>query len=175
MTPRLGRTLALASVLAVLGSGCGSTQSPVTPTTAPTPAPTPTPAPIATPTPVPAPTPCTQGLCEPPTTTSTQPVRLTLRLYSVVNPAGQWIQNIGEEDAIPVSYTVTVDATAKDEKNRDTLGFNPVQWTFENAKGATVWGNHTHQRRIKGEKPGTVLVTAYQDGVWSNTVALQFE
>jgi hypothetical protein len=92
-----------------------------------------------------------------------------------VNPAGLWIQGFTEEDAIPVSYTVTVDATAKDENNRDTLGRSPIAWTFKNAEGATIVGNHTHQRRIKGHKPGTVLVTASQDGVKSNTVALQFE
>jgi hypothetical protein len=136
---------------------------------------TPTPLPIATPTPAPTPTPCTQGLCEEPTTNTNKPVRLTLRIYSVVNPGGQWIQGVTEKDAIPVSYTVTVDATAKDAANDDTLGQSPITWEFENAKGATIGGNHTHQRRITGDKPGTVLVTARQDGIVSNTVALQFE
>ena len=173
--------LAVGSLMAALAAGCGSTPSPVTPTTTPTPAPTPaavatpTPAPLATPTPVPTPTPCTQGLCEEPTTNTNPPVRLTLRIYSVVNQGGQWIQGLTEMDAIPVGYTVTVDATAKDEGNRDTLGLTTVQWEFENEQGANIVGNHTHQRRIRGDKPGTVLVTAIQDGIRSNTVALQFE
>lgn len=174
MRGALAQGLALALVLGFL-AGCGSTPTPVTPTTTPTPAPTPTPVPVAAPTPAATPTPCTRGLCEEPTTSGNQPVRLTLRIHTVVNPAGQWIQSITTGESIPVSYTVTVDATAKDENNRDTLGMSPIQWTFENPQGATIVGNHTHQRRIKGHKPGTVLVTAYQDGVWSNTLALQFE
>jgi hypothetical protein len=100
---------------------------------------------------------------------------LTLRIYSVVNQGGQWIQGITEKDAIPVGYTVTVDATAKDEFNHDTLGLTPIKWEFENAGGASIGGNHTHQRRVTAERAGTVLVTAHQDGVTSNTVALQFE
>jgi hypothetical protein len=177
--------LGVAAVLAVC-SACGGAASPLAATQAagllaagtPTPAPSPspaTPAPVVAPTPTPTPTPCTQGLCEEPTTNTNPPVRLTLRIYTVVNGAGQQISGITEESAIPLGLTVTVDATAKDEGNKDTLGQSVILWEFENADRATVGGNHTHQRRITGNHTGTVLVRAVQGGVISNTVTLKFD
>jgi hypothetical protein len=183
MNPALVRSLGAALFVAVLAA-CGGASSPVastqgsalvaviTPT--PPPVPSPTPEPVVAPTPSPTPTPCTQGLCEAPTTNTNLPVRITLRIYTVVN-GGEQVHGFTEETPIPTGYTVTVDATAKDEGNRDTLGQSPIEWVFEDAEGATVVGNHTHQRRITGNRPGTVRVTVTQDGVTSNTVKLRFE
>jgi hypothetical protein len=130
---------------------------------------------VAAPSPVPTPTPCTRGLCEEPTTSGNRPVRIALRIYAVVNPAGQWIQGITEADAIPVSYTVTVDATAKDEANRETSSASTPFSGISRTRGARPSAGITRISRLKGDKPGTVLVTVSQDGVRSNTVALQFE
>ncbi len=178
MRTPLARCL-LALPLAIVLAGCGNPVSPVTPPPLPVPSPTPvptaTPVALITPTPLPTPTPCTQGLCEEPTTNTNLPVRLTLRIYTIVNGGGELIKGITEKDAIPLSYTVTVDATAKDAVDNDTLGLTPIQWQYENAGGVSIRGNHTHQRRLTGERPGIVLVTATQDGVKSNTVMLQFE
>src|SRR5215510_3350915 len=125
MTGSERRVIALLGLTIALGPGCGGTASPTvasTPSVAAAPTPTPTPSPSTTPVPAPTPTPCTLGLCEPPTTNTSRPVRLTLRLYAVEDGEGKFIEDFPANQDIPTGYTARIDVTAKDEDDADTNG-----------------------------------------------------
>src|SRR5205823_5314353 len=100
---------------ALLSCGGGGSGGP----SAPAPAPTPTPIAAATPTP-PAPTPeptppCPTDPCELPVERDTKPVRITLRLFVVEDPAGgvyQYRENDGGLPIIPVPYRFRLDIIA---------------------------------------------------------------
>jgi hypothetical protein len=158
----------------ILSAGCGATGAPTTP---PIPVPqataTPTPVPLATPTPTPTPEPCTGGLCEEPVSNRNKAVRLTLRLYTVTDGQGRLV-NLTVNDDIPVGHVLVIDATAKDADGKDTLGKNLISWHYTNEQLARVGGQHSHQRRIVVQAPGTMHMHARLDGVTSNELELSF-
>ena len=163
----------LALVVFLLLAGCGGSTptTPVVPTPAPTP--TPTPAPAATPVPEPTPDTCTQGLCEEPTSNRNKAVRLTLRLYTVTDGQGNRV-DLTVDDDIPLGYILIIDATAKDENGKETLGRNAIQWYFVNESLAKVGGQHSHQKRVIPKAAGNMFVYAKVDGVTSNELQLRF-
>ena len=160
--------------LLLAATGCGGQDAPTAPAQ-PTPLPTatPTPAPAATPVPEPTPEPCTEGLCEEPVSNRNKAVRLTLRLYTITDGQGRRV-NLTLDDDIPLGYILVIDATAKDEDGKETLGKNLIQWHFVNESLARVGGNHSHQRRVIPKSPGNMFVTASLDGVTSNELGLRF-
>jgi len=96
-------------------------------------------------------------------------------LYTVVDDGGTWLQNWNERDEIPVGYRATIDATAKDDGNRDTLGEQgQADFFFSDTALAKVGGGHPFQRRLTVTKPGTLECWAEIDGVRSNTLVLSF-
>jgi len=166
------RVVPAALILACL-VGCGTPTQPVVPTPAPTPTPTPVPAP--TPTPEPTPTPCTQGLCEPPVENTAPPVRVTIRLYTLEDGAGNFIANPDPNVPIPRGYWARLDVTAKDEDNLETNGSGSVEFFFTNQRSIEVAGGHTNQRRVRALAPAVVECRAALDGVRSNTLTLTFK
>ena len=161
-------------------AGCGGSTSSgtnVTPVAVatPTPAPSPTPTPVASEpshTPSPTPPPCTQGLCEEPTTSTNTPVRLTIRVYKVEDLNGKLVNGFTTE--FPVGYKVTIDATAKDVANRDTLGSADVDFSVSDESFVRIGGNHNFQRKITAVRPGDLQVWASLDGIESNILDLTF-
>jgi hypothetical protein len=166
-----GGTLAVAGCGGSTSSGANAT--PVAVAT-PTPAPSPTPTPVASePSHTPTPPPCTQGLCEEPTTNTAAPVRLTIRVYKVEDPNGKLVNGFITE--FPVGYKVTIDATAKDVDNRDTLGSTDVDFGVSDESLVRIGGNHNFQRKITAVRPGGLQVWASLDGVESNILDLTFK
>jgi hypothetical protein len=162
-----------AFVLAVSGCG-GSPTSAVTPTPTPVPTATPTPAPIVTPTPEPTPTPCTQGLCEDKVVNDAPAARLTVRLYTVEDGFGSFISQPDPNKGIPVGWYARIDATAKDEENKETNGLGRIEFFFSDESLVKISGNQPQQRRLKVMKPGQLNVWAELDGVQSNVLTLYF-
>jgi hypothetical protein len=101
--------------------------------------------------------------------------RLTLRLYTVESPTGGFESNPNPGAPIPVGHIARLDATAKDDGNKETVGRGDVEFFFDNPSLVRVFGNHTHQRRLEVLRPGYLDVWAIQDGVRSNTVSLVFQ
>jgi hypothetical protein len=164
----------LAVAAAVFAAACGGTPTtPIVPS--PSPTPTPTPAPAPTPTPVPTPTPCTEGLCEPKIVNDAPAARLTLRLYTVEDGAGNFISNPDPNQDIHVGSLARIDATAKDEDGFETNGLGDIEFFFDNRSLVTIGGgNGPQQRRLKVLKPGQLNCWAELDGVRSNTLTLYF-
>jgi hypothetical protein len=170
---------------ALLAAACGGGTTPVQPivpiaTATPTPEATPplilaspTPSPATQPTPAPTAPPCTEGLCEAPTTSTTPPARLTVRLFTVENGTGIFLSNPDPVEPIPVTYSARVDVTGKDEFGNETNGSTEPEWHFSDGSAIKVTGNHTHQRRLKVTDEGTVDVWVTQEGVTSNVLTLR--
>jgi hypothetical protein len=170
---------------ALLAAACGgNTVQPVAPVVpAPTPTPQATPPPIIAPTPTPSPStapspdpepPCTEGLCEEPTTSTTPPARLTVRLFTVENGAGKFWPNWDTSEPIPPGYIARVDVTAKDEDGYETNGSEEPEWHLSDSSLAKVTSNHTHQRRLRvTDKGGLLDVWVTQQGVTSNVITLR--
>jgi hypothetical protein len=164
--------MAIALTLA-MGCGGGTPTSAVVPTPTPVPAPTPTPAPA--PTPQPTPTPCAQGLCEPKVVNDSPAARLTVRLYTVEDGHGNFISNPDPNDGIHVGSNARLDATAKDDENKETNGLGNIEFFFNNPSLVHIGGgNGPQQRRLKVLKPGTLVCWAELDGVQSNKLTLYF-
>jgi hypothetical protein len=169
---------AVAALCGVVGflPGCGEsngasgTPTPVAVAT-PTPAPSPTPV-VSEPSHTPTPPPCTQGLCEAPVTNTNAPIRLTIRVYKVEDPDGKLVSGYTTE--FPVGYKVTIDATAKDEANDDTLGSADVSFGVSDDSLVRVGGNHNFQRKLTAVRPGDLRVWARLDGIDSNVLDLSF-
>lgn len=171
---------------ALLAAACGGNTvqpvAPVVPVPTPTPqatppaiiaSPTPTPSPSTAPTPTPEP-PCTVGLCEEPVTSTTPPVRLTLRLFTVENGTGKFWPNWDSSQPIPPDFFARVDVTGKDEHGYETNGSVEPEWHFSDDSLVKVSSNHTHQRRLKVlEKGGLLDIWATQQGVKSNVITLR--
>jgi hypothetical protein len=169
------RVLTLAWALALTVACGGSPTSPVNPTPTPVPAPTPTPAPAPTPTPEPTPTPCTQGLCEPKIVNDSPAARLTLRLYTVEDGFGNFISKPDPDQDIKVGSLARIDATAKDEENKETNGLGSVEFYFSDPSLVKVsGGNGPQQRRLKVMKSGRLVIWAELDGIQSNQLTLHF-
>jgi hypothetical protein len=170
---------------ALLAAACGGNTvqpvAPVVPEPTPTPQSTPPPliAPTATPTPPPTsasptPEPCTQGLCEAPVTSTTPPVRLTVRLFTVENGTGKFWPNWDPNEPIPPGFFARVDVTAKDEHGYETNGTEEPEFHFSDVSLVRVASNHSHQRRLKVEEKGGLLdVWVTQQGVTSNVITLR--
>ena len=170
----LNRAQAVAPLMALIVSalaGCGSPTDPVVPTPTPAPTATPTPAPEPTPTPAPTPTPGD----EPPVENTAPAVRVSIRLYSVEDGAGNFIRNFDPGLPIPTGYWARVDVTAKDKDNRETNGNGVVEFFVSNPRAVEITGGHTNQRRLRALRPTAVDVWATQDGVRSNTLTLTFK
>lgn len=169
---------ALVALCGVAGflPGCGKSNDAIvtpTPVAAATPIPAPAPAPspvVSEPSQTPAPPPCDE--CEAPVTNTNKPVRLTLRVYKVEDPNGKLV--FGYTTEFPVGYKVTIDATAKDEDNHDTLGTAEVDFFVSDESLVRVGGNHNFQRKITAARPGDLRVWASLDGVESNILDLSF-
>lgn len=162
-------------VLALAAAGCGSA-TPAAPLPQPTPTPTVTPAPAPAPEPTPSPSPTPEACedCEAPVSNTNPPVRLTLRLYTVEDGFGQYLQNPKPGDAIPVGWYARIDVTAKDVDNEETNGSKPISWNWTNGFLVKVTGNHTHQRRLKVLGAGTADFWVRQHGIESNRLTLKF-
>ena len=169
------------TVAALVGVSCGSS-TPAQPTVVATPAPvqsatapvaTLPPATLPSPSPSPSAPTCTQGLCEAPTTNTNPAVRLTIRLYKIVLPNGRTMQGVTNDTVIPVGSEATIDATAKDEFNNDTLGTGHVDFWVENNGTVKVAGNHDYQKKLTVLTSGTVDVEAHMDVIKSNTLTLK--
>jgi hypothetical protein len=165
------------AVVATVACGGGSSLTTPTPSANTAQAVAPVAAPAATPAaPSPSPSPCTQGLCEAPTTNSNQPVRLTIKLYSIVDREERLIQGVSDGMAIPVGYRATIDATAKDDSNRDTIAdggsveYTASDWSMVRASG----GGGTHQLKFTPLRAGTITFRAEFQNVVSNELTLTF-
>lgn len=178
------RFQALAFGAALLAAACGgNTVQPVAPVVpAATPTPQATPPPIIAPTPTPSPStlpeptpePCTEGLCEEPVTSTTPPVRLTVRLFTVENGTGKFWPRWDVNEPIPPDFFARLDVTGKDEFGAETNGSVEPEWHFSDETLVRVSSNHTHQRRLKVlEKGGMLDVWVTQQGVTSNVVTLR--
>jgi hypothetical protein len=168
------RTFLAAAILACTTLSCGGGGT--TPTVTPTPTPVPTPAPTPVPTPTPEPSP--EG--EAPVTRNTQPVRLTLRLYAVEDPAGNHFPNYQTTGdgtpIIPVNYRFRLDIVAKDSRNRETVGTGEVEWSWDDNAVEVVNLNNRFQPRLRAVRASRMTAYAMLDGVKSNelTVEIRF-
>jgi hypothetical protein len=156
-------------------AGCGesnrSSGATALPVAVATPTPAPSPTPVATePSHAPAPPPCEE--CEAPVTNTNTPVRLTIRVYKVEDLDGKLVTGYTTE--FPVGYKVTIDATAKDEDNHDTLGSTDVRFGVSDDSLVRIGGNHNFQRKITAVRAGDLRVWAALDGVDSNILDLSF-
>lgn len=174
----------LAALLAVVTAvGCSSTNStgpdPVvgaqgspSPAPTPTPTPTPTPAPNLQPSPSPSPA-CDHGLCETPVTNTNPPVRLSIKLYSAIDDRGRQVAN-PPVNAIPLSYRITLDATAKDAFGYETNGGGKVNFSFSNPGALNLSGTHPFQIKVQATEAGPITAWAELDGVRSSDLNLVF-
>jgi hypothetical protein len=176
---RLHRSVMAGLAATIVSCGGGGGAGP----TAPVPAATPTPVAVATPTPVPAaptpePTPpCPTDPCEVPVDRETKPVRMTLRLFVVEDPAGgvfQYRQNDAGQPIIPVNYKFRLDDIAKDKKNRETKGSGNVIWHWDdNMINVENFENIFHPT-LRATAAGPFCVTSELDEVTSNELCLEF-
>jgi hypothetical protein len=177
MTLRFVVTAALGA--AVLSCGGGGGASPSAPAT---PAATPTPVAVATPTP-PAPTPeptppCPTDPCEQPVERDTKPVRITLRLFVVEDPAGGVFQYKSDDDGtpiVPVNYKFRLDIIAKDAKNRETKGSGNVIWHWDDNMIDVENIENVYHPTLRATKGGMWCAKAEMDDVVSNELCLDFK
>ena len=173
---KLRSMASVVGLCAVVGflAGCGQNPSMATATpvavATPTPAPSPTPVAIQ-PSHTPPPPPC-DG-CEAPVTNTNTPVRLTIRVYKVEDLNGKLVSGLTTE--FPVGYKVTIDATAKDVANQDTLGSADVGFSVSDESLVRSRGNHNFQRKLTAVRAGDLRVWADLDGVTSNILDLTFK
>lgn len=168
---------AMAAALGLFVScGGGGSGTPV----APAPLPTPTPAPAATPTPAPNPSPtppCPTDPCEVPVERETKPVRITLRLFVVEDPAGGVFQYKSDDDGtpiIPVNYAFRLDIIAKDNKNKETKGSGNVIWHWDDNMVVVESLENVYHPTLRAIRGGPFCVTAEMDDVLSNELCLEF-
>jgi hypothetical protein len=168
---------AMAAALGLFVScGGGGSGTPV----APAPLPTPTPAPAATPTPAPNPSPtppCPTDPCEVPVERETKPVRITLRLFVVEDPAGGVFQYKSDDDGtpiIPVNYAFRLDIIAKDNKNKETKGSGNVIWHWDDNMIQVESLDNVYHPRLRAIRNGSWCAAAELDGVTSNELCLDF-
>ena len=173
LTSALVVTAGLASI--TCGGGGGSAPS------APVPVATPTPVAVATPTPTPAapspePTTCPNGPCEN-FDRETKPVRITLRLFVVVEPSGSVFQYSETADGtpiIPVNYKFAIDIIAKDKKNKETRGSGQVKWTWDENMVEVEKFTNIYHPTLRATKGGRWCATAELDEITSNELCLEF-
>ena len=153
------------------GGGSAAPQSPSTP--APTPAPTPTPVVIATP------TPCPEGACE----NTNAPVRVTLRLYLMWDPAGNLVEPTPDpvqqvlREPVRVGSRIRFDIVGRDANERETNGQKNITYVYtlgpELVEDVNV-REEGFQKDVRVRAPGTFSVYAVFDGVASNSIRFTF-
>jgi hypothetical protein len=163
----------MAAVLGVSMACGGGAAGPNTPT--PTPAPTPTP----TPAPAPTPTPCPEGACG----NTNAPVRATLRLYLMWDPAGDLVEPTPDpvrqvlQQPVPVGSKIRFDVVGRDANDRETNGQKNI--TFVYSEGANLVEDvgvreNGFQKDVRVAAPGRFSVYVVFDGVASNAIAFTF-
>ncbi len=166
----LTRSCLAAAVGAVLVS-CGGSASP----SAPVPAATPTPVAVATPTPAPTPSPEPEG--EAPVVNTNKPVRITLRLYVVEDPAARIVDYAIAPDGtpiVPVNYKFVLDIVAKDKKNKETRGSGNVIWHWSDDGIVDIENmSNVYHPTLRAAKAGPFCAVAELDEVFSNELCLQ--
>jgi hypothetical protein len=168
----------LTAVLATAAVSCGGGPSPSAPVPLATPAPVAiaTPAPALAPTPEPTP-PCPTDPCEVPVERDTKPVRMTLRLFVVEDPAGGVFQYKSTDDGtpiIPVNFSFRLDVIAKDKKNKETKGSGNVNWNWDENMIEVENLDNIYHPRLRAVRGGPFCVTADMDEVVSNPLCLEF-
>ena len=164
---------AAVAVFALSLAACGS-DSPTTPVVTASP----TPAPVAVvPEPSPEPTPDAGPTPEPPVWRTTKVSRITLRLFVVLDPAGQitdYDLNEDEQPIIPLGYQFRLDIIAKDAKNKETIGSGNVVWHFQDESSVDVQNfNNVFHPRLRASRAGSFTAYAELDGVESNRLTLE--
>jgi hypothetical protein len=168
--------MALLLGLSACGGGGATPTAPATPT--PTPiavTPTPTPTPSATPDPA-----CNVGLCEAPTTNTSPPVRVILRLYQLFDANGTWVLPTPDpvkqvvKEPIPVGYTIRLDLTAKDKDDQPTNGMMGVDFLLSDPSMVDISISSDFQRKVKVLKAGQWEIYGTLDGVASNSLGFTF-
>ena len=168
-----------AIAVATAAMSCGGGPSTPVPLSTPTPVAT-TPAATATapPAPTPAPTPpCPTDPCEVPVERETKPVRITLRLFVVEDPAGGVFQYKQTDDGtpiIPVNYRFRLDIIAKDKKNKETRGSGNVIWHWDDNMVVVESLENVYHPTLRAIRGGPFCVTAEMDDVLSNELCLEF-
>lgn len=170
----LAAVAALATAFAACGGGNSPTAAVPTATATPTPVPVVVaPAPTPAPTPDPGPTPA-----EAPVTRTTPVTRITLRLFVVLDHAGNITDyDLDDEDRpiIPVGYQFRLDIIAKDAKNRETAGTGQVIWHFEDESSIEVYKiSNIFHPRLRAARAGFFTAWAELDGVESNRMTFDF-
>ena len=99
-----------------------------------------------------------------------------LRLYTVEDEFYEWIPGWTADKPIPVGYHLKLDVTGKDAYNKDTLGDQGtnITWNFSDPSMVEVSGNHDWQPKLLVTKAGYFSVTATFDGKVSNLLGLNF-
>jgi hypothetical protein len=167
---------AVAGAVLLAACGGGGSGTPVAP--APVATPTPAPAPTPTPAPQPSPTPpCPTDPCEVPVERETKPVRITLRLFVVEDPAGgvfQYQENADGAPIIPVNYRFRLDIIAKDSKNKETKGSGKVIWHWDDNMIDVENLENPYHPTLRAIRGGPWCATAEMDNVVSNQLCLEF-
>jgi hypothetical protein len=103
-------------------------------------------------------------------------ITVFLRLYTVQDSFGEWMQDWPLSRPIPVGYQIKLDVTGKDGYNKDTLGDKGVNIEFRYSDPSMVdeGGSHPWQRKLVIKKAGYFKATAVFDGVESNPLELYF-
>lgn len=141
--------------------------------------PTPTPVPTATPAPAPTPTPCPDGSCG----NSNAPVRVTLRLYLMWDPAGDLVEPTPDpvqqvlQQPVRVGSKIRFDVVGRDANDKETNGQKNITWLY------TVGASRVEdiglreegfQKDVKVASPGDFSVYVVFDGVASNSITMKF-
>ena len=169
------RTAATVAVLAMVAACGGGAAGPSTPT--PTPAPTATPAPA--PTPTPAATPCPDGSCG----NTNAPVRATLRLYLMWDPAGDLVEPTPDpvrqvlQQPVPVGSKIRFDVVGRDSNDRETNGQKDIAFIY--SEGASLVEDiglreDGFQKDVRVAAPGRFSLYVVFDGVASNAITFTF-
>jgi hypothetical protein len=160
----------LSATLVACGGGGSAPSAPVAVAT-------PTPVPVATPTPAPTPEPTPTP--EPPVERVTPPVRITARLYVVEVPIGRVYDYSSTKDGtpiIPLGFKFRIDMTAKDSKNKETMGSGHPEWTFTPDSIIDIDSfNNEFQPRLRASKKGTFSAYSTLDKIQSNTITVILE
>jgi hypothetical protein len=165
------QAVAVASVLAVSLACGGGSAGPSSPT--PTPVPTPTPAPA------PTPTPCPDGACS----NSNAPVRVTLKLYLMWDPAGKLIEPTPDpvrqvlEQPVRVGSKIRFDVVGKDANEKETNGQKNITYIYGEGRNLVEdigLREDGFQKDVKVAAPGQFSIYVVFDGVASNSITFTF-
>ena len=166
------QAVAVASALAVSLACGGGSAGPSNPT--------PTPTPVPTPTPAPTPTPCPDGACS----NSNAPVRVTLKLYLMWDPAGKLIEPTPEpfqqvlREPVPVGSKIRFDVVGKDANEKETNGQKNITYVYSEGRNLVEdigIREEGFQKDVRVVEPGRFSVYVVFDGVASNSILFTFK